>query len=130
MVERVPPEAEAKYNKYLQLKDSYNIIVQERMNAESSLGEIEKVLEKLKTLGPDAELYKMTGFVLVKSKKEDLEKELETKKEDLELRIKALKNQESMVKDQIDKITVELRQLLSGIGGTTPTKGGLGGAGS
>lgn len=129
LVERVPPEAEAKYNKYLQLRDSYNVIVQERMNAESSLGEIEKVLEKLKLLGPDAELYKMTGFVLVKSKKEDLEKELETKKEDLELRIKALKNQESMVKEQIDKIAVELKQLLSGIGSPV-SKGGIGGAGS
>ncbi|AFZ71133.1 prefoldin, beta subunit, archaeal [Caldisphaera lagunensis DSM 15908] len=129
MVERVPPEAEAKYNKYLQLRDSYNVVVQERINAESSLGEIEKVLEKLQSLGPDAELYKMTGFVLVKSRKEDLQKELETRKEDLELKIKALKNQETMIKEQIDKITIELRQLLSGIGGTQ-TKTGIGGAGS
>ncbi|MDP8002666.1 MAG: prefoldin subunit, partial [Caldisphaera sp.] len=64
MVEKIPPEAEAKYNKYLQLRDTYNVIVQERMNAESSLGEIEKVLEKLKSLTDDTELFKMTGFVL------------------------------------------------------------------
>jgi prefoldin beta subunit len=127
LVEKIPPEAEAKYNKYLQLRDTYNVIVQERMNAESSLGEIEKVLEKLKSLTDDTELFKMTGFVLVKSKKEDLLKELEGKKEDLELRIKALKNQEAMVKDQIDRLTSELRQLLSGITGPSTGKTTIGG---
>ncbi len=125
LVERIPPEAEAKYNKYLKLRDTYNVIIQQRLNAESSLGEIEKVLEKLKNLDESTELFKMSGFVLIRNKKEDLMKELETKKEDLELKIKALKNQENVVKDEMDKLANELKQMLAGLG----LSKGIGGAG-
>lgn len=117
MVERVPPEAEVKYNKYLQLRDTYNAIVQQRLAAESSLSEIEKVIETLNGLSDNAEVYKMAGFVLVKSTKGDLLKELQDRKENLELKIKALKNQENLVKEELDKVAGELQRLLQGAAG-------------
>ena len=116
MVERVPPEAEVKYNKYVQLRDTYNAIVQQRLAAETSLSEIEKVLERLNGLSDDVELYKMTGFVLVRSTKADLIKELSDRKEELELKIKALKNQEDVVKEQLERLASELQALVQGAG--------------
>ncbi len=124
MVERVPPEAEVKYNKYVQLRDTYNAIVQQRLAAETSLSEIEKVLERLNGLSDDAELYKMTGFVLVRSSKADLVKELGDRKEELELKIKALKNQEDVVKEQLERLASELQTLVQGAGQGQPKAGG------
>ncbi|WP_048812734.1 prefoldin subunit beta [Acidilobus saccharovorans] len=128
MVERVPPEAEVKYNKYLQLRDTYNAIVQQRLAAESSLSEIEKVIETLNGLSDSAEVYKMAGFVLVKSTKGDLLKELQDRKENLELKIKALKNQENLVKDELDKVAGELQRLLQGAVGGGGAAGPAGGS--
>ncbi len=123
MVERVPPEAEVKYNKYVQLRDTYNAIVQQRLAAETSLSEIEKVLERLNSLSDDTEIYKMTGFVLVRSSKADLVKELNDRKEELELKIKALKNQEDLVKEQLERLASELQALVQG-GGQSQAKAG------
>ncbi len=119
----MPPEAEVKYNKYVQLRDTYNAIMQQRIAAESSLSEIEKVLEVLNSLSDNAEVYKMSGFVLVKSTKGDLIKELQDRKENLELKIKALKNQEDLVKGELDKLAAELQKLLQAsgaVGGGAP----------
>ena len=124
MVERVPPEAEVKYNKYVQLRDTYNAIVQQRLAAETSLSEIEKVLERLNGLSDDVELYKMTGFVLVRSTKADLIKELSDRKEELELKIKALKNQEDVVKEQLERLASELQALVQGAGQGQPKASG------
>ena len=130
MVERVPPEAEVKYNKYVQLRDTYNAILQQRLAAESSLSELEKVLERLNSLSDDAEVYKMTGFVLVRTTKADLVKELQERKEDLELKIKALKNQENLVKGELERVASELQGILQGLAGRQAGGAGSEGAGS
>ncbi|ESQ23586.1 MAG: prefoldin subunit beta [Acidilobus sp.] len=125
MVERVPPEAEVKYNKYLQLRDTYNTIVQQRLAAESSLSEVEKVLERLNGLSDDAEVYRMTGFILVRSTKAELVKELQDRKEELELKIKALKNQEDLVKGELERLASELQAIVQkGAGQVQPKAGG------
>ena len=130
MVERVPPEAEVKYNKYVQLRDTYNAILQQRLAAESSLSELEKVLERLNSLSDDAEVYKMTGFVLIRTTKADLIKELQERKEDLELKIKALKNQENLVKGELERVASELQGILQGLAGRQAGGAGSEGAGS
>ena len=130
MVERVPPEAEVKYNKYVQLRDTYNAILQQRLAAESSLSELEKVLERLNSLSDDAEVYRMTGFVLIRTTKADLLKELQERKEDLELKIKALKNQENLVKGELERVASELQGILQGLAGKQAGSAGSEGAGS
>lgn len=130
MVERVPPEAEVKYNKYVQLRDTYNAILQQRLAAESSLSELEKVLERLNSLSDDAEVYRMTGFVLIRTTKADLLKELQERKEDLELKIKALKNQENLVKGELERVASELQGILQGLASRQAGSAGSEGAGS
>ncbi len=123
MVEKVPPDVEAKYNKYVQLRETLNAVVQERLNVEGTIAEIDSIVEKLRDLPENAELYRMFGYVLVKSTRDEVLNELNEKKEDLELRLKALKSQEESLKREIEKLGEELKRLLSGRMGAT----GIGG---
>ena len=120
MVERLPAEAEAKYNKYMKLREMLVNISRERLSVESLISEIETVLEELKNVPDDAETYRMIGSVLVKKPKGDIVKELEEKKEELEIRAKALKGQEDALKNELDKLGKELQKILmGGKGGAT-----------
>ncbi|MCE4602474.1 MAG: prefoldin subunit beta [Desulfurococcales archaeon] len=117
MVEKVPADVEAKYNKYIQLKETQAALSQERIMLEGTLAEIDSIIEKIKELEDDVELYKMVGNVLVKSRKDSILKELEDRKEDLEIRLKAIKSQEDSIKKELDRLAEELKRLLGGGGG-------------
>ncbi len=125
MVEKVPADVEAKYNKYVQLRETLTALSQERMMLEGTLAEIDSMIEKLKELPDDVELYKMLGNVLVRASKESLLKELESRKEDLEIRLKAIKSQEDTLKKELDRLAEELKRLLGG--GGKPSAAGAGG---
>ncbi|MEB3774284.1 MAG: prefoldin subunit beta [Desulfurococcales archaeon] len=116
MVEKVPADVEAKYNKYLQLRETLAALSQERIVMEGTIAEIESVLEKIKQLGDDTELFKIVGSVLVKTSKEDIVKELESRKDDLETRLMAVKSQESSIKKELDRLAEEIKRLLGGGG--------------
>ncbi len=117
VVEKVPADVEAKYNKYIQLKETQAALSQERIMLEGTLAEIDSIIEKIKELEDDVELYKMVGNVLVKSRKDSILKELEDRKEDLEIRLKAIKSQEDSIKKELDRLAEELKRLLGGGGG-------------
>jgi len=120
VVERLPAEAEAKYNKYMKLREMLVNISRERLSIESMISEIESVLDELKNVPDDAETYRMIGSVLVKKPKSDIVKELEERKEELEIRAKALKGQEDALKSELDKLGKELQKILmGGKGGAT-----------
>jgi len=114
MVEKLPADAEAKYNKNVQLRETLAAITQERMVLEGTIAEIDSVLDKVNNLPDDVELYKMVGNVLVKTDKTSVVKELNDRKEELELRLKALKSQEDSLKSQLDRLADELKRILGG----------------
>ncbi len=114
MVERLPPDVEAKYNKYMQLRETLNAISQERVVLEGSIAEIDAIIEKIKEAGDDAELYKMAGFILVKSSKEAVLKELEEKRENLEVRLRAVKSQEESMTSELRRLEEEIKKALGG----------------
>ncbi|BAN90372.1 prefoldin subunit beta [Aeropyrum camini] len=120
MVERLPPEVEAKYTKYLKLRETLSVVMREKATVEAGLAEVESVLKELEGLPDDAELYRLTGFVLVKRSKNEIVDDLNKRKEDLELKLKVLKSQEEHLKKELERIESELRRLLQG--------GALGGA--
>ena len=121
VVERLPADAEAKYNKYMKLREMLANISRERLSLESLVSEMENVLEELKKVPDDAETYRMIGSVLVKKPKAEIVKEIEERKEELEIRIKALRSQEEALKSELEKLGKELQKLLMG------GKGGAGG---
>ncbi|MCC6045025.1 MAG: prefoldin subunit beta [Acidilobaceae archaeon] len=117
MVERVPPEVEAKYTKYVKLRDTLSAITQERVTLEGAISEIDDVLDKVSRLSADADLYRLVGYVMVKSSRDEVVAELRGRREELELRLKAVKSQEEYLRREVDRLASELRTLLGGSGG-------------
>lgn len=117
LVERVPPEVEAKYTKYVKLRDTLSAITQERVTLEGAISEIDDVLDKVSRLSADADLYRLVGYVMVKSSRDEVVAELRGRREELELRLKAVKSQEEYLRREVDRLASELRTLLGGSGG-------------
>ncbi|MCE4611181.1 MAG: prefoldin subunit beta [Desulfurococcales archaeon] len=124
MVERLPPEVEAKYTKYLKIRETLETVVRERSVVEASLAEVESVLKALEALPDDVEIYKAMGFVMVKSDKESIKKELENRKEDLEIKLKVLREQEKALRSELERLEGEIRRLLGGAGAGGGARGG------
>ena len=123
-IEKVPPQVEAKYRKFVQARELLARVAQEKALLEASLTDIDKLLEELEKVGDDTELYRMKGMVLVKTTKEALVKELKEKKESLELKLMALRKQEESLQKEVERLGKELAQMLGGAGGAP-----VGGAG-
>jgi len=64
------------------------------------LNETNSALEEVKKT--KGNIYKIVGQVMVKVNKEDIIKELEEKRDTLNLRIKAIENQEKILRDKIE----------------------------
>ncbi|MCE4600705.1 MAG: prefoldin subunit beta [Desulfurococcales archaeon] len=122
-IEKVPPQVEAKYRKFVQARELLARVAQEKALLEASLADIEKLLEELKGVGDDAELYRMKGIVLIKTSKEALVKELQEKKESFELKLVALRKQEESLQKEVERLSKELAQMLGGGSGGAPVGG-------
>tara|TARA_Y100000310_G_C20378385_1_gene666875 strand:- start:288 stop:620 length:333 start_codon:yes stop_codon:yes gene_type:complete len=62
----------------------------------------------LKELAGTKEAYKILGNIMVATKKEDLQKELEDKKKKLAIRIKTIEKQENEIKEKAEKTRKEV----------------------
>ncbi|MCE4604688.1 MAG: prefoldin subunit beta [Aeropyrum sp.] len=114
MVERLPPDVEAKYTKYLKLRETLTAVLREKAAVEAGLAEVESVLNEVKDLPEDSDFFKLAGFVLVKRDKSSIVEELNKRKEDLEIKLKVLKSQEDHLKNEMERIEAELRRYLQG----------------
>ena len=89
--------------------------------------ETDRALEELKKAGPDDAVYKNAGSVLVKSKKEDVIKELEEKKELSNTRVMVLGKQETRVKENLKEVENKINEMIRGMqGGAASTTGSSG----
>ena len=82
-----------------------NILIQKQA-FQFEENEIISALEELKNSEDD--VYKIIGQVMVKSSKQNMEKELKSKKEIIQLRLKNLEKQESMLKDKAAALREEV----------------------
>jgi len=83
--------------------------LQQKQQFQGQMMEIESALEEL---GPAKEAYKIVGNIMVKTDKDELQKDLQSKKEMLEIRIKAIEKQENQLKEKATKLQEEvLKQL-------------------
>ncbi len=124
MVERLPPDIEAKYAKYLQLRQLLEGLQAEKVKLETEIAETNEIIKTLEEMPDDAEVFVMKGFVLVKSEKGKVLEKLKRKVEELELKLTAAKRHEEATRSQLEKIEAELKKLLGGLGGAQP--GGAG----
>lgn len=74
------------------------------------LNETDNALEELKNSKDD--VYKLVGQIMIKSKKDDVEKDLSNKKNVIDLRVKAIEKQEELIKEQLTKRRDEIIKKL------------------
>ncbi len=122
-IEKIPPQVEAKYRKFIQARELLEKVAQEKALLEASLAEIDAIIEELNSLPEGSEVYKMKGIVLVKSDKEAVLKELNSKKESLELKLMALRKQEESLQKEVERLGKELNQMLAKGAGGAPVGG-------
>lgn len=111
LTERVPPELQHLLMKYQQLQEQYATVTTERTAVESELRETQRVIEELNKLEDNATVYKAAGMVLYRANKEDVVKELSERKELLELRLRALRKQEELLKNQLAETQRRIKEL-------------------
>ena len=92
--------------------------------------ETDRALQELKKASPDDAIYKNAGSVLIKTKKEDVLKELEEKKELSNTRVMVLGKQETRVKENLKEVENKINEMIRSMqaGGSSPA-GSTGSAG-
>jgi len=120
VAQKLPPELEKLIIRYQQIESQLASIVTQKSVVTSQMREVERALTILQNLENDAVIYKSTGFILVKVKKEDVIKELEDKKEELSIRLTSLERMESTLKKQLEEVKSQIdkyRTSMVGMGG-------------
>jgi prefoldin beta subunit len=116
----LPPEVQQLLIQYQTLREHHSRIDAELRIIEAELSEIENIMDALKNLGADAELYKAVGHILVKKSKAEVTKELEERKELLIIKRDKYKKQLDFLTKQINDIENKLRETLAKYGITAP----------
>ena len=94
-----------KLNLFQQMQQQVQALSQQASQIDMSINETERTVEEIKDSGKDTVLYRAIGSIMKKVEDIDkLRKELEEEKETMEIRNKSLKN-------QIEKINVELVEM-------------------
>ena len=81
----------------------------QRQQFQSQLVEVESALKELKT---SEESYKIIGNIMVKGKREDLEKDLSSRKEMYDLRIKNLEKQETKLREKAKELQEQVMESM------------------
>lgn len=107
---KVSKETENKIVELQMLEQNMQNMTMQKQRFQVNLTEVENAIEELNKSNKEA--YKIIGSIMVKSKKEDLEKDLKEKKEIIDLRIKNIEKQESKIKEKASEIQKEVMQKL------------------
>jgi prefoldin beta subunit len=116
LVERLPPEVQAKLEKLVQARNNLASVLQQKSSYEALLKEVEETLSVVESLPDDAVLYKMVGGVLVKVSKDAILEELKEKKATTEVRLKKLEAFEKKFREEVERLEKEIQSMMSGVG--------------
>ena len=94
---QVTKEAEQQIMQLQMLEQNLTNLNAQKQSFQNQLIEVESALKELKGSNKS---YKIIGNIMVASKQEDLEKELNKKKEIIELRVKNFEKQDKALKDK------------------------------
>jgi prefoldin beta subunit len=131
--QELPPWLKEQVSRFQQIQQNLQAIMMQKQQVELEAVEIDRALEDLGKSGPEDTVYKSAGPLLIKAKRDDLNKELEEKKELAKTRLMVLSKQESRVKDNMKEVENKINQMLRGAqgnAGTTGSSGFAGGAGT
>jgi prefoldin beta subunit len=97
----IPKETQEKIKQLQMLEQALQQLLMQKQTFQLQLMEVESALKELQ--GND-EAYKIIGNIMVLTKKESLENELQEKKETIGLRIAALEKQEAKTREKASSL--------------------------
>ncbi|WP_457548664.1 prefoldin subunit beta [Archaeoglobus sp.] len=111
----LPPQVQNMIAQLQTVQQQLQMVVSQKLQLENALKEIEEAINEVEKVGEDTPIYKTVGTVLVKTKKDEILKELNEKKETIEVRIRALSRQEEKLKERLQELQNKVKSMLSGV---------------
>lgn len=96
------------------MEQQYQMVITQKQKLTIELNETTMAVEELEK-DPDT-VYKSIGSILVKTKRDDVKKELEERKENLDVRIKTLERQEQRLLEKLKNMQAKIEQMISTAG--------------
>jgi prefoldin beta subunit len=116
--QELPPWLREQVSRLQQLQQNLQAIMMQKQQLEVENVETDRALEELKKAGADDAVYKNAGSVLIKSKKEEVVKELEERKELSNTRVMVLTKQETRVKENLKEVENKINEMIRGMQGS------------
>jgi prefoldin beta subunit len=111
MSQELPPQVQNQLMQLQQLQQQAQMIGSQKTQMTIELKEIDMALNELEKVEEETTIYRNIGGILVKSRKDDVVKELSEKKETLEVRIKTLERQEERIKKRFDELQEKIKEF-------------------
>ncbi|OYT50475.1 MAG: prefoldin subunit beta [Desulfurococcales archaeon ex4484_204] len=115
MAQRLPPEVEQLVVKYQQVEQQLASVLTQKSVVVSQIKEIDRALNVLNSVKPETEVFKNTGFALIKVPRDEVIKELNERREELQIRLTSLEKMESLLRKQLDEIRGRLDKYRTGL---------------
>jgi prefoldin beta subunit len=112
--QELPPWLREQVARLQQLQQNLQAIMMQKQQVELEVVETDRALEEIKKTGAEDMVYKNAGPLLIRSKREDVIKELEEKKELSNTRVMVLTKQETRVKDNLKEVENKINQMIKG----------------
>lgn len=116
-MKEISPQVQNQIMQLRQLQQQAQSIAIQKNQVDMMLKDAEAALEELGKAGAEETVYREVGEILIKSKKEDVQKDLSEKKETYSLRIKTLERQEERIMKRAQELQTQIQQALTGGGG-------------
>lgn len=110
--EEIPPWLKEQIARYDQLQQNLQAILIQKQQVEVELVEVEKALAELNKVGPEDTVYRSAGSLLIKTRRDDLLKELQEKKELSNTRIVVLAKQEGRAKGSVKEVQAKIDEAI------------------
>jgi len=111
----VPPQVQNQLRQYQETQQKLQQLLNQKQQMDSKVQELEETVEALENIGNDQDVYRSIGRVMVGvDDKEDLIEELSEQKETLEVRLNSIEDQESGLRERLEKLQGTLEDLMGG----------------
>lgn len=110
----LPPQVQSLVGQLQQVQQQLQLVISQKSQVEALIKETKEALEELQKT-ESQEAYKVVGNVLVKMKKEDIEKDLSEKLETYEVRKNVLERQENKLRERFADLQEKLKSILGGV---------------
>ena len=108
----LPPQIQNQLAQLQQVQQQAQALLQQKGQVEMLLRETERAIEELKKSPEDADVYRGAGELLIKTKREDVLKDLEEKKDNFDVRLKSLSRQEERIQQRFNQLQEQIKQAL------------------